>query len=452
MKKLFYTFLVASLISCQIEDKNAPEPDESFIRYLGVIADQQAKDIEPIFASDGTTLEGFVIFGTQQLEGSPEKDYYLVRTDDVGNILATARYNPIRPLGRDFDGDGEEDILSGDDIAGQIEVLPNGGFVIIGTTSINDNVRDLNNFRLITTATLDGDLNVIDSLTFPAPVDQANNKLSSIANDIIRLSDGSFLIVGAIETVSGDFDYYYRKVRATDGTNFVKTLGLSGSDNDDILVRAFETEDQTIALFGYSERSGNEGEEGTNVSYVEVNFNGNPTGGSGNFGIPDITTGAITREFDDVLNDVIQKPGGYMAVGTSTIDEQDYSFFMDIDLNGISLRKDTLSSVFDGGLNTQAFGISITRSNDFVIVGNYSDFRVGDEQRGQEAMFMRIDQVGEKVPDFESNYGLGDGNDTAADVITLSDGKIVVAATIDFGGGIQMIGLIKLNDSGELDR
>ena len=32
-------------------------------------------------------------------------------------------------------------------------------------------------------------------------------------------------------------------------------------------------------------------------------------------------------------------------------------------------------------------------------------------------MFLRIDQAGGKVPGFESNFGLGDGNDNAVDAI-----------------------------------
>ncbi|MEP5613734.1 MAG: hypothetical protein ABJP45_15890 [Cyclobacteriaceae bacterium] len=455
MKKLFYIAAFAILFSCQIEDDNAPKPEESFIKYLGEIADQEAKDIEPIYAADGVTLEGFVIFGTQKQADSVDTDYYLVRTDPFGNIEETAIIDPNTAVeGLDLDGNGQDDVLTGNEIAGQIEVLPGGGFIAIGSTSVTDQSKDLTDFRFISLVVLDAELNVLRVVTAFNENATGTAPLNLDGNDIIVLSDGSILIVGAIETAAGDTDYYYRKLNGdTDAVTFTKTLGLAGASNDDVLVRAFETDKQTIALFGYSQRVGNAGQIGTNVSYVEVNQNGNPTGGSGNFGIPDTLDGSnVLRVFNDVLTDVVEKPGGYMAVGTATVDATSFAFFMDIDFDGISSRKGRLLSEFDPALTTAASGVSITRTNDFVVVGQYTNFRVGNEQRGEEAMFQRINQVGEKVEGFESNYGLGDGNDNAADVITLADGKIVVATTIDFGGGIRMIGLIKLNDTGELDR
>lgn len=450
MKKLFYIAALIILNACQIEDDNAPSPDDSFIKYLGIIADQEAKDIEPIYAADGITLEGFVIFGTQKLDESPFTDYYVVRTDAIGNIVAARSYNPFRIVPGDFDGDGNNDQLSGNEIAGQIEVLPNGGFTLIGTTSVTDNTLGLSEFRFITGITIDSDLNPIDSLEKFSSTNVTNDPRSLIGNDIIRLSDGSFFIVGAVETATGDFNYYYSRVGTSDDTDF-EQLEFPGTSSDDVLVRAYESENNTIALFGYSALSGNLGERGTNVTYTVINFLGNLDGGSGSFGITDIDDEGVIRPFDDVLHDVIQKPGGYMAVGASTIDERQYSFFMDIDNTGISTRKDTLGSEFGSELTTQALGITASNTNDFVVVGSYTNYRVGEDQRGEEAMFMRINQLGEKVTGFESNYGLSDGDDVAADVITLSDGKIVIAATIDFGGGIRMIGLIKLNDTGELD-
>ncbi|MEP1096272.1 MAG: hypothetical protein ABJG78_14245 [Cyclobacteriaceae bacterium] len=455
MKKLFYIAALSLFISCQIEDDNAPGPEESFIKYLGVIADQEAKDIEPIYADDGVTLDGFVIFGTQKQADSLDSDYYIVRTDALGNIETTATIDPNGAVeGLDLDGNDQDDVLTGNEIAGQIEVLPGGGFIAIGSTSVTDQAKDLTDFRFISLVVLDAELNVLREVTAFNENSTRTTPLNLEGNDITVLSDGSLLIVGAIETLDGDTDYYYRKLDGgTDAISFTKTLGLAGAANDDVLVRAFETDKQTIALFGYSERIGNAGQIGTNVSYVEVNQNGNPTGGSGNFGIPDtVDASNVLRVFNDVLTDVVEKPGGYMAVGTATIDASSFAFFMDIDFDGISRRKGRLLSEFDPTLTTKAFGVSTTITNDFVVVGQYTNFRFGLEQRGEEAMFQRINQVGEKVEGFESNYGLGDGNDNAADVITLADGKIVVATTIDFGGGIRMIGLIKLNDTGELDR
>ena len=51
---------------------------------------------------------------------------------------------------------------------------------------------------------------------------------------------------------------------------------------------------------------------------------------------------------------------------------------------------------------------------------------------------------------WEKNYG-GLGNDEATSVLELSDGKLIVAGTNDFGGtNSTMMMLMKLNRNGEL--
>ena len=472
MKKLLYLFVFTFIaISCQIEDDNAPSPDDSFIKYLGEFGDQEAKDIEPIYAADNVTIEGLVIFGTQRLEGNNTRDYSILRTDLSGNIVDSITYNPqvLEPVDWAEEDPSTLDLMmEGDETAGQIEVLPNGGYLIVGTTSFVDNILDVD-IRYITGAILDADLNVTNSFHAFADGITVDSQLDLLGNDIISLSGDTdvngvpnILVVGSIETnpPASDFDYYYSKLSGTDASLlYSRTSGIPGQENNDVLVRAFETETQTLALFGYTEKVGRGQGEGTNVEYFEINYNGVIGGGAGVWGVPDVLDeNNNVREFDDVLTAVIEKPGGYLAVGTSTVDVDNYMFFMDIDRSGNSLRRDTIGSdLLQNGrpLETEGLAVTATAANDFAILGNYTNYRVtttgGDEARGQEGMFIRVNQGGEKVG-FESNFGLSDGNDSIVDAITLPDGKIMVLATIDFGGGIRLISLIKLFDTGELDR
>ncbi len=452
MKKLFYIFLAAFLASCQIEDDNAPIPEDGFIKYFGVLADQEAKDLEPIWNADSSDIEGFAILGSQQLEGE-SKEYFVAITDASGNLVNSTTFGYNRPLGRiDITGDGVPDTLQADDVPARITTLPNG-YAVIGTSTFTIPPVDVVDLSVMSFAFLDRDLNrladtVLVRTNFRPEIGQ-NDESDFIGNDILRLSDGSILLVGAQES-STDLDFFARRFTLQPfSLIWEETYGLKGGGLDDVFIRGFEKDNGNIALFGYSDDFGNNGEGGTNVTFIELNTNGNIVS-SNSLGIPD--AGALL--FDDVLTDVVEKPGGYMAVGTSTVNELTYSFFMDIDENGLSARKDTLGSEFvlsNVALQTQAFGVTASRSNDFIIVGQYPTFRTDDQSRGAEAMFLRINQIGEKVEGFENNYGLGDGNDSAVDAVVLPDGKIVVLATIDFGGGVKMISLIKLNDTGELD-
>lgn len=469
MKKLFYPLAFLLIISCQIEDDNAPTPDASFIKYYGGQAEQEAVDLLPIWNADSTDVASFVILGNQTLEDST-KEYFVSEVDNVGNLIRSNTIGFARSFpGIILDDDLIPDILSSEDAASSIKAVP-GGYVIIGTSNISQQglIFDLVDLSFITYAFLDEDLQlrsnvrgVRGEIDFPAGI-----QLDVFGNDVIPLDDGNFLILGAEET-NTDLDFFVRKIfprpnQTSDSIIWERTFGLSGSD--DVLIKGFEKDNGNLALFGYSDDFGNNGEGATNVTFVELNENGNIVN-SNSTGITD----DATFDFFDVPTDVITKPGGYMVVGTSTVNELTYSFFMDLDQNGIANRKDTVSSEFTFGENdptdptanrieTQAFGVTASATNDFIIVGQYPSFRTdensrdGVASRGAEAMFLRIDQAGNKVAGFENNFGIGDGNDVAVDAIELPDGKIVALSTTDFGGGIKMITLIKLNDTGKLDR
>ena len=469
MKKLLQITALSLLLSCQIEDKNAPLPADSFIKYYGVLAEQEAKDLEPIVTNGEIT--GFVILGTQTVEDGT-KDYYVAKTDLEGNLVTSNTFG-LKRLFRELNFVNQNDSTSTEDAAARIETIP-GGYLVVGTSSFSQTAPGVNivDLSFITYAFLDENLQLAatDSVVYQfgtVNVTPPNNiQRDLIGNDIIALSDGNYLLVGAIEALSfptdptsteTDLNFFIRKFNRS-GTIWERSIyGLKGG-LDDVLVRAFELSNGNIALFGYNEQVGSNGEGGTNVAFREINQNGNIVNSS-SIGIPEEDP---TFALSDVLSNVIVRPGGYLAVGTTTnTNDETFAFFMNIDDNGISLWKKTLVSAFTSGgvpLQTRGLGATATRTNDFVIVGNYPSFRTdvesinGVASRGQEAMFMRVSQTGEEMEGFETNYGLGDGNDTAVDAITMPDGKIMIAATIDFGGGVKMISLIKLNDTGRLDR
>ncbi len=452
MRKLFYIIPVIVVAqACQIKDEGLPAPNESFIKYYGDLADQRARDIEILFNADSSDADGFVVFGTRQV-GNSTTDYYAIRTDADGNILNRSSFGFQATLdldgdgkADDFDGDNIADTLHADESAGQILVLQNS-FVTIGTSTINNTSIGITDFSFITYALLDAQLNLLD---FRALFGDRSNMRDLIGNDVIELSDGTLLFIGSKESET-DLDFYYTKFSvARDSVYYERTQGFPGRGNNDVLVRAFETDEGNVVMIGYSNDTGINGETGVNVTYLEVNANGNLVKSNSN-GIKNPENLTIT--YNEVVNDVIEKPGGYAVIGTSLLsNDQRYAFFMNLDRNGIAISGDTLTSEF--GFESAGNGITQGIDNDFIAVGQYVNFQSADGARNGEAMFIRLNQSGMPVGgEFESSFGLIGGDDVAADAVTLPNGKIVVAATIDFGGGVSLISIIKLNDTGKLDR
>lgn len=460
MKYLLHIFIIGILVvSCQIEDENAPTPDEAFIKYYGELTSYEANDIEIVYDASGEVPEGFVVFGTK-LTDEGDKNYFVLLTDLEGNLVDSTSYGFVNQTGRDFTGDGLPDDFRGDEIAGQIERIPGGGFITIGTSSITENALDISDFRVMTIGFLGADLTLTADtlLTLAAQPDNVNLDLEG--KDVILLSDGSILLVGAKEFNRGggvtDFDNYYLKFNFTDGVIFEQTQGVAGDGNNDVAIRAFEKQSGNIVFLGYSNtpslRGENGGDNGTNAYFIEVDPNGTPFN-SAAYGLDDPSNGVV---YNDQVYNAIKTSFGYSLVGTSTTaNDEEYGFIMNLSNNGIFLSANSHdSSEYNSEnrvLETRGRGVVQAADNDLIMLGQYTAFNNGTSSRGGEGMFVKFDQAANPVAGAESFFGLSDGNETIVDAVMLPDGKIVAVANVDFGGGVKLISIIKLNDDGSLD-
>ncbi|WP_436516184.1 hypothetical protein [Ekhidna sp. To15] len=460
MRNSIIIILVAFLVvSCQIEDDNAPTPDEAYIKYYGDLTSFEARDIEIVYDQTGEIAEGLVVFGMRTNE-SGDDDYFVLRTDLEGNFVDSVYFGFENATDRDFTGDGIPDIFKGVERAGQIHSIPGGGFITIGTSSITETVLDISDFQILTVGFLDADLNLQNDTLLALVSEVDNVELDLIGNDVIVLSDGSLLLAGAKEFDRGggvtDFDNYFLKFNFTDGVIFENTQGVAGEDENDILVRAFEKASGNIVLIGYSNSPSllgeNEGNNGTNAYYLEISPNGTPVNFAA-YGFEDPNSDVV---FNENVNNVIQTSSGYSIVGTSmTSQNENFSFVMNLSNNGIYLSgSNHLVSTYNGENNivqTQGLGVTQAANNDIVMVGQYEAFVSGNLSRGGEGMFVKFDQAANPIAGAESFFGLADGNDSVVDAVTLPDGKIAAVANVDFGGGVKLISIIKLNDNGSLD-
>jgi len=64
MKRIYYIILLVFVtLSCQIEDDNAPAPEDAFIKYYGDLTSFTAKDIEIV--SERGEPTGLLVQGTR---------------------------------------------------------------------------------------------------------------------------------------------------------------------------------------------------------------------------------------------------------------------------------------------------------------------------------------------------------------------------------------------------
>ena len=450
----FACIMITGLLSsCNLFEEEVVLEKQSFVKYYGQNGSYTAKDIEPIYATDNENIiTAFVIFGTTNINGGD--DYYFLKVDTIGNILAEIT------LGYKYRIDSTTEINT-TEIPGQIEILSNRDIVFVGTSRVIIEGQNATNFPIMTTHTLTEDLMLKDSIEVLTKVHQ---NINIIGNDVIELSDGGLLYVGAIIR-RGEMDFYYAKHEENNinsiiwkrPTSSVTRNNGSLDNRDDVMVRAFEDTDGYV-LFGYNFR-GSQGETETNVFFQRVSK------GNG-FPVSSNAVGISNRgDNSEVLNSVIRYQGGYAAVGTSSVtltSDERFAFFMNFTNSGTIKTKtgtsNGINNVIDTNIDTtnnnivsEAYGITQTKSGNFVVVGKYPNLRLNTILRNDEIMFININQDGESIEGNERNYGIAEGNDTSNDVITLPSGGVVVLTTIDFGASISLISLMKLSESGNLD-
>lgn len=435
MKRIyFFPILISILVACQIEDDNAPTAEDAFIKYYGNEGfSYTLADLGVIYA--GEEVQNFIILGTQADEDLAQS-IYVAKTDPSGFIISERTFS--------LDSTNSNDVATKLTITGDT-------LLVLGNTSFNGR-------QGIVWTLLNLDLNPIANFPNGRSLDtlmNVNQNLGIRGSDIIKTNDNNFVIVGNYDKTSTIQQYFRTKISAS---NLDQKLWFRPPDNvpggnGHNHQRVFEESNDDLVLIGNVRTISGEGEGGLNVSYIKTNSNGVNTNGQ-TYGL---TIGSNLNA-NDLTKDAVRIPGGFAITGTSSLGNEEHAFAITISSTGILFSEDTISTAFlNGGVPINTNGNAITQgiTNDLIIVGQYPDFRItsGTNQidRSAEIMFIRTDQSGERVEGLEANYGLESGEDVGTAVLTLRDGKIVIGSTVDFGSGVTLISLIKLNDTGQLD-
>ncbi len=428
MKYYQYIFLFALcwVMACTVDSDITPA--DVFVKYYGTQDEQRAADFQ-------VDAEGqFVIFGTRKVDDETGNDFYLLKVDQQGNLINTVTLGIEDTAGN-----------ANNELAYRLKVIDQGYLIVGSTAPLNEAL--IPGQRLLYWAHLNEDFGVETQV-----IDTVNGGVGDLeGTDIYYTSGDSVLITGYSDAFEnnqsgqpedGTTKLFVGKWSLDGELGWKKTYGFAGSN--DKAKAVFEKSDGDIVVFGVTDEVGSNGEGGQNVVVYQLNRYGtSPVGQVPRYGF----------EGDDELNRVIRITGGYAVVGTSFVGNVSNPFIMILDEDARLVSQDNLvfevdfkeDDPFDG------VGLGVTRAanNDFVVVGRVLDYEdENDLAKNNEMMFIRATQSGQKIPESVQNFGLVAGNDEAISALTLDDGSIVVLGTSDFGSGVTLITLMKMNADG----
>ncbi len=444
MKHFLYVLIISFLaFSCQIEDDNAPSPEDTFVKYYGNTGFSYTMADMGVIYDNNQEVQNFILLGTETSEDfSPS--IYVAKTDPFGLIVAetTLFFNE-----------------SSSDIASNMTITSSGDSILIvgNTTFLSDSGVPVSG---IVWTCLDQDLSPI--INFPSTggldtivVDTTASRRGIRGSEIIKSRDGNFILVGNYDKTTGEQQYFRTKINASNPDQklwFRPPVDVPGGVGHNHR-RVFEEPNGELVFIGNVRTISGEGEGGLNISYIRTNSSGVNVNGV-SYGI-DV---GGNLNYNDLVLDAVKVTNGYAITGTSSFGNNAHAFILNILSSGVIFAEDTTGTAFlnnEEPINTNGRAITQGISKDLIIVGEYPDFRItnGNTQidKSGEIMFMRVDQQGERVPNFEANFGLEAGEDSGVVVVSLPDGRIVIGSTVDFGSGITLMSLIKLNDTGSID-
>lgn len=329
-------------------------------------------------------------------------------------------------LSKSFGGSLDEKINS-------VVQTPDGGMLVLGNTNSNNgDINKLFNQIDIWLTKIDANGNKVWSKTI-------GGSLNDYGSSIIATNDGNFVIAGYSASKDGDVpgnvgqhDFFITKINGNGEKIWVKNYGFSGHDHAHKII---QTRDGGYFLAGFSEYDGILGSGGG-----QDNGNGHGIGhrgvlhGTGEFiGVKLDSQGEFQwfRYYggtqNDVVNDVIQSnDGGYVMVGYSestnfdiTDNKGSYDYWVvKISEYGMLEWKHN----FGGSGIDQAFGVTNTDNNSFIIVGksNSKDKDVSKPIDTFDAWVIHLDHHGNLI--WEKSFG-GTEFDTATTIRKLSNGN-----------------------------
>jgi hypothetical protein len=342
-------------------------------------------------------------------------DYWVVKLNAAGSIVWQKTYG-----GAD------------DDDAKDIQLTPDGGYIVAGNTySTNGDITLNNGQNDYWVVKLDSNGNIVWQKTL-------GGESYDYAESITLTNDGGYAIAGYSFSVGGNvtgnhgfFDYWI--VKLDSNGNLVWQNALGGTDVEEAYSIRLTTDNGFIVAGStYSPNSGNvTGNHGTNTRdywIVKLNANGSL-----------VWQKALGGSINDAAYDVQQTTdGGYIVAGYAQSNNGDVTnnhgsldyWIVKLDSNGNLIWQKALG----GSSSDWAYSIAQTTDGGFVVTG-YTSSNNGDVT-GNNGAFdystMKLDANGNLV--WQKSLGSTD-DDTAFDVLQTTDGGYLLTGSAGANGG-----------------
>jgi len=339
---------------------------------------------------------GIIVVGPTRSFGAGDYDFYLIRTDSLGNTLWTRTYGG-----------------SGEDQGHSVQQTSDGGYIVAGYTySFGAGFYDA---YLIKTDSLGSTL-----WTRTYGGSDYDGGLSAR-----QTADGGYIVVGCGGSFgAGDYDFYLIKTDPVGNTLWTRTYG--GSDWD-FAWSVQQTGDGGYVVAGYT-RSFGAGQD--DVYLIKTNSTGDP--------LWTRTYGGSSYDWSFSVQQTTD--GGYIVVGYTASFGAGYEdvYLIKTDANGDTLWTRT----YGGSANDRGWSVQQTADDGYIVAGETYSFGAGSH----DVYVIKTDSVGDTL--WSRTYG-GSYYDAGNSVQQTTDGGYIVAGhTSSFGAGGDDVMVTKLDSLG----
>lgn len=422
------------MLSCQ-PDPVGPAPEEVFVKYYGG-SQGEYRAVDLVLTENNE----FIILASRITDST---DIYLIKADASGNQLAT---RVLKTDSADFN-----------EIPTKIKAIGGNRFAVIGTASTFNGQKKYLFYSVIndsdSLSTISEPYLISASLPNGTTADLTGADVIAVENSTTQAQE--YVLLGTAESNSSQYIYLSRRDQ---NNNIVwlndKVLSYNGDGNNrEQALALFEKPDGELVIVGSTEKASGSF-TGTNVIVFRTTELGTEIVAP-IYGLADADASA-----NDIPTDVVRRSSiaySYSIVGSTTTPNGSLtSFQMHISPSGDIESQHVYNEVNAGsGIGNQALAVARTKSNEFIVVGKHPQYRFNEndsELKPGEIMVLLTNRSGEHQGAYDQHFGLESGDDEANAIVTTNDGGVAVAATIDFGSGVKLVGLLKLSEQGALKK
>ncbi len=248
IKICFLIVIAICMTSCDDDIKSVPSETDAFVKFFGGIKTQEGNDIKQ--TPDG----GYILVGSTTSFGNGGSDVYVVKVDALGNEEWSHTYGGPN-----------------DDYGKSVQLTQDGGYVIAGDFQQTNNSSDIYMLKI----------NASGELIFEHTFSNNLADSDEFGNEIKPTLDGGFIIVGTTSNPdgikNGPFDFYLVKTDSEGNLQWQRTRGFENSAETGNSVVQIDTE-SFIVIGTASNARENADQSGSTIFAYKINANGDNIG------------------------------------------------------------------------------------------------------------------------------------------------------------------------------